>query len=213
VSVLQAVYFDGKSSRRHPVSVLLSGGKLKVVGRDVSEAFDARRVRRSLRVADTPRWLYLPGGGACVTEDNDAVDLLTRDRRYERILHAWESRPAFAALSIALVAASLWLMVTYVVPVAVEQIAARIPVEAEAVLGRETLSGMDEYLLKPTALPAARRAALGAKFDAMARAAGETAPYRLEFRASPVIGANAFALPGGIILMTDELVLAARNDP
>jgi len=212
VSVLQAVYFDGKSSRRHPVSVLLSGSQLKVVGRDVSEAFDARRVRRSLRVADTPRWLYLPGGGACVTVDNDAVDRLTRDRRYERILHAWESHPVYAALSIALVAASLWLLVARVVPVAVEHIAARIPVEAEAALGRETLRGMEQHLLKPTALPAVRRAALGAKFDAMARAAGETTPYRLEFRSSPVIGANAFALPSGIILMTDELVLAAHND-
>ena len=212
MSVLQAVYFDGKRSRRHPVSVLLSGGKLKVVGREVSEEVDARRVRRSLRVADTPRWLYLPGGGACVTEDNDAVDRMTRVGRYEHILHVWESRPAYAALSIALVVASLWLLVTHVVPVAVERIAARIPVEAEAVLGRETLSGMEQYLLKPTALPAARRAALGAQFDAMARAAGETTPYRLEFRASPVIGANAFALPSGIILMTDELVGAARND-
>jgi len=158
VSVLQATYFDGKTSRRHPVSVLLSAGRLKVVGRDVDAQFDARRVRRSLRVADTPRWLYLPGGGALVTGDNDAVDRMTRLGRYERVLHRWESRPAYAVFSIALVAASLWLLVTQVVPVAVEHIAARIPVEAEAALGRETLSGMERYLLQPSKLPASRQA-------------------------------------------------------
>ena len=67
MSVLQAVYFDGKSSRRHPVSVFFAGGKLKIVGRDVSEEFDARGVRRSLRVANTPRWLYLPSARASPT--------------------------------------------------------------------------------------------------------------------------------------------------
>ena len=212
MSVLQADYFDGKTSRRHRVSLLLSPGKLKIVGRDVDAEFDARRVRRSLRVANTPRWLYLPGGGACVTGDNDAVDRMTRVGRYERVLHRWESRPAYAVFSIALVVASLWLLVTQVVPVAVEHIAARIPVEAEAALGRDTLSGMERYLLQPSKLQASRQARLRTRFGDMARGAGETTPYRLEFRASPVVGANAFALPSGIIVMTDELVRASVND-
>ncbi len=212
MSVLQAVYFDGKTSRRHAVSLFIAAGRLKVVGRDVSEQFDARRVRRSLRVANTPRWLYLPGGGACVTEDNDAVDRMTRVRRYERILHRWESRPAYATAAIALVAAAVWLLVARVVPAAVEYIAERIPVETEAVLGRETLSSMDEHIFKPSTLSKERQASLGQKFAAMASAAGETARYRLEFRASPVLGANALALPSGIIVMTDELVGKARND-
>ena len=212
MSVLQAVYFDGKTSRRHSVSVMVAGGKLKVIGRDVNEEFDARGVRRSLRIADTPRWLYLPGGGACVTSDNDAVDHMTRDRRYEAVLHRWESRPAYAVLAIAMVVAALWLLIDRVLPVAVEQIAARIPVEAEAALGRETLAGMERYFLQPTQLPASRQARLRAGFDAVVRGGGEATPYRLEFRSSPAIGANAFALPSGIIVMTDELVKLARND-
>jgi len=212
MSVLQGVYFDGKASRRHAVSMFISAGDLKVVGRDVNEQFDARRVRRSLRVANTPRWLYLPGGGACVTEDNDAVDRMTRVRRYERILHRWESRPAYAAAAIAMVVAAVWLLVARVVPVAVEHIAERIPVETESVLGRETLSSMDQHIFKPSTLSKTRQASLAKKLTAMASAAGETARYRLEFRASPVIGANALTLPSGIIVMTDELVGKAKND-
>jgi predicted Zn-dependent protease len=212
VSVLQAVYFDGKTSQRHPVSLVLSAGRLKIVGRDIDLEIDARRVRRSLRVANTPRWLYLPGGGACVTEDNDAVDRLTHARRYERILHRWESQPAYAAACIFLVAAALWALVTQVVPAGVERIAERIPIETEAALGRQALSGMDQHLLKPSQLPEARREALARKFGDMVRAAGEATPYRLEFRSSPRIGANAFALPSGIIVMTDEMVKASVDD-
>ena len=55
MSVLKADYFDGKSSLKRPVSVMVTGNKLKVVGRDVDEEFDARGVRRSLRIAGTPR--------------------------------------------------------------------------------------------------------------------------------------------------------------
>lgn len=213
MSVLQAVYFDGKTSRRHAVSVMIAGGRLKIIGREVNEEFDARGVRRSLRIANTPRWLYLPGGGACVTSDNDAVDRMTRDRGYEIVLHRWESRPAYAVLAIAMVVAALWLLIDRVLPVAVEATAARIPVEAEAALGRETLAGMERYFLQPSKLSAARQNRLRLRFDAAVRATDEAAPYRLEFRSSPVIGPNAFALPSGIIVMTDELVKLARNDP
>ena len=36
--------------------------------------------------------------------------------------------------------------------------------------------------------------------------------YRLEFRKSPVIGPNAFALPSGTVVMTDELVNLSVDD-
>jgi predicted Zn-dependent protease len=212
VNVLAADYFDGRTSVRHAVSLIVSRGKLKVVGRDVNQEFDLRRVRRSLRVGDTPRWLYLPGGGACVTLDNDGVDGITRKRRYDRLLHRWESRPAYAALALGLVVAALWFSFDRGVPVAVDHIAERIPVAAEAALGEQTLRGMDQRLLQPSTLSGERQAALRARFLAMTKAAGDPTPYRLEFRASKFIGANAFALPSGIVVMTDDLVRLARRD-
>jgi len=212
MSALQADYFDGKSSRKHPVSVLVSDGKLKIVGRYVSAEFDARGVHRSLRVGNTPRWLYLPGGGALVTADNDAVDRMTRGAPYEELLHRWESRPVFAALAVGLVAGALWLLIDRGLPAAAEAIAERIPVEAEALLGEEALDGLERFALRPSQLPSARQHALREKLDAMARGAGEPTPYRLEFRASPALGPNAFALPAGIIVVTDDLVKLAKND-
>jgi predicted Zn-dependent protease len=46
------------------------------------------------------------------------------------------------------------------------------------------------------------------------RVAGEGAQsrFRLEVRAGRALGANALALPSGIIILTDELVELARND-
>ncbi len=211
MSVIEADYFDGKSSVKRPVGVIVSRGRLKIIGRDLEQEFDARLVRRSLRIANTPRWLYLPGGGACVTSDNAAVDRITRERRYERTLHEWESRPAYAALAVALVVGMLWLLVDRGVPVAVERIAGHIPVEAEAALGRETLRALDQRMMRKSTLPTSKQNALRAKFTGMVRAAGETTPHTLEFRES-LVGANAFALPSGIIIVTDGLVRLSRSD-
>jgi predicted Zn-dependent protease/TPR repeat protein len=212
MNVLRAGYFDGKRAIRHEVSLMLAEGKLRVIGREVTAQFDARRVRVAPRIAGTPRWLYLPGGGACVVADNDAVDRFARESGFALFLHKLESRPAYAAIAVALVVSSLWLLIDRGLPVAVEHIAQRIPVGAEAALGQQALAGFERHWLKPSKLTPARQGALRAKFERMAKAAGETAPQQLEFRASPAIGPNAFALPAGIIVVTDELVKLARND-
>jgi Zn-dependent protease with chaperone function/tetratricopeptide (TPR) repeat protein len=212
MTILRADYFDGKSSLKHPVTMMVGGGKLRIVGRDVDAEFNVRRVRRSLPVAGTPRWFYLPGGGACVTTDIEAAEHLTRKRRYERMLVKWESHPVYAGLAVAMVAVLIWMMVDFGVPAAAEAIATRIPVEAEATLGRESLAGLDRYMMKPSRLPAERQRVLREKLAEMVRISGEPITYQLEFRASPVIGANAFALPSGIVIMTDELVKMAKGD-
>lgn len=212
MSPLNAFYFDGKRALRHEVSLLFSRNTLKVVGREVSLELDVRRVRVAPRIAATPRWLYLPGGGACVVADNDAVDRISRERGFARFLHKLEARPAFAAIAVVLVVAVMWLLFDQGVPAAAERISAAIPRGAESVLGEQTFAGMERTWLKPSELLPARREALRSKFDAMARAAGEVPAPRLEFRASPTIGPNAFALPGGIVLVTDELVRLSRRD-
>ena len=212
MSVLKADYYDGKTWTRHPVSLVIAGSTMKVVGADVDLPIDLRRVRRSLRIANTPRWLYLPGGGACATDDNDAVDRITRSRRYDRLLQRWEARPRLAAVAVALVAICAWLLVTEALPVVADGVASRVPVEAEAALGRQTLQGMDRVFLGPSRLPRDRQAQLAEKLQAMMRRAGDDTPYRLEFRASPALGANAFALPSGIIVVLDDLVGLAWQD-
>jgi len=209
---IAAGYFDGKDSVRHDVSVLIGAGKVKLVSRDVSLEFDARQVRVAPRLADTPRWLYLPGGGACVTLDNAAVDRFAREKPFTRTLNRLEARPVYAVAAVALVVALVWLLIDRGLPPVVDYIAERIPRSAEKSLGEDTLEALGHNWLKPSTLPPNRMETLRRKFDELGMAAGDVGPLRLEFRASPAIGPNAFALPGGIIVVTDELVRLARND-
>jgi predicted Zn-dependent protease len=53
---------------------------------------------------------------------------------------------------------------------------------------------------------------LRARFAAMTEPLADGHTFRLEFRRSGRIGPNAFALPSGIIVVTDELVMLAEHE-
>jgi predicted Zn-dependent protease len=212
MSAIAAQYFDGRRSQRHPVTLLLAGGHIKIVGRDVDATLEARRVRVTTRIANTPRWIFLPGGAACVSDDNDAIDRLVRERRVQRAIHRMEARPAFAAIAVLAVAALFWAIVDFGLPYAAARVAEHVPVEAETVLGDEALEGMDQFGLAASRLPQERQDELASKLEALAALAPDAPGYRIEFRSAPIIGANAFALPSGIIVLTDELVGLAQAD-
>jgi len=92
-----------------------------------------------------------------------------------------------------------------------------VPLDWETAMADQGLRQMDDGLLKPSQLPPERQAQLRARFDALARQIPpalqrypDYAPqWTLEFRKG--MGANAFALPGGQVIMTDGLVQAATR--
>ena len=72
---------------------------------------------------------------------------------------------------------------------------------------------MDSVFFEPSQLHPARQAKLRSQFSSMQRELGDGPKLRLELRhGGSEIGPNAFALPAGIVVVTDELVLLAQHD-
>lgn len=121
-------------------------------------------------------------------------------------------------LGVLVVAAiGLALFYRYGTPWAATQLTRFVPLSWETSLAENVLGQMDEGTLKPSKLPKQRQEQLKARFDALVQQAPATLHrypgYRprltLEFRSG--MGANAFALPGGRIVMTDGIVTAAAR--
>jgi Zn-dependent protease with chaperone function len=104
------------------------------------------------------------------------------------------------------VLAAAWFAYARGIPWAARQLADRIPVQVEAELGEESLKALERFALKPSRVDASRRANLQTGFAEMRRATGLPASTRLEFRKGGLFGPNALALPGGIVVVTDEMV-------
>ena len=75
------------------------------------------------------------------------------------------------------------------------------------------LAQLDMTVLEESALPDQQRQRLQAEFKRMRRLAPpEFADTRLHFRKAPLIGPNAFALPGNDVVLLDELVTFADDE-
>jgi Zn-dependent protease with chaperone function len=123
----------------------------------------------------------------------------------------WESFPR--SLLIVLAALALLLVGAYylLLPAVARAIANRIPAAVTAQISTSVLDGLEGSVLRPTGLTRERQEAIGAAFEGL-WPASRKGRYRLIFRDSPQLGANALALPSGTIVVTDGLVQLARDD-
>lgn len=215
MSDVRALYFDGKSSDGHQVVVGRdAGGVLRVRGAGIDLGWPLDEVRVSERIGSSQRYLYFPDGAQCETRDNDGVDHLfaARESPALRLLHRWESGLGYALAALAITVAVAFAAIFWGLPALAKQVAFALPASTETLIGRDALAALDRFVLAPSRLPPERQAALRKVHARMAEASAGAADYRLEFRAGGRIGANALALPAGIIVITDELVALAKDD-
>jgi len=216
MTAVEARFYDGKSSQQRKVSIYAEPpGRLRVVGEGVDFSCALTEVSASSRVGNTRRHLTFADGSQCETEDNDAIDEIfsgVRTATFGRMLHRWESRLGYVLLALVLTMVSLWAGVTYGIPALARQVAFSLPASTDRMLGQEALAGLDKALLEPTKLSPKRQAELKGLFSDMTAGIPGASDYRIELRASKMIGANALALPSGIVVVTDPLVDLASND-
>ena len=207
-----AVYYDGKTSARRAVRVRGLGGSLHIFGAEMNQEIPLTEVSIDAPLPGAARALNLPGGAQLQTLDHAAVEaLFPRAHRFEGWVHGLERRWPHALAGVALLAAFSWWCVIDGLPQAAKLAAGFVPQNIEAQLGEQTLTAIDGALCRSSKLDPARRQALQQRFAALTAGLGDRYAYRLELR-SCRIGANAFALPGGAIVMTDELVKLSQND-
>ena len=222
-------WFDGRSSQaRHVlVSVHAAGGGLRLRihelagegrtleldGSEVAwpEAWSSGRAPRtlaidlrqhgSLEVEDAAGWQ------AALAQAGNRPPLA------QRMQTRW---PVFLAVLV-VAAAALAAFYRWGTPWAATQVTRQVPLDWEITLSQRALADMDQGWLKASTLSGMRQAQLREQFDALARQIeprmqrydGYTPRLSLSFRSG--LGANAFALPGGTIVITDGLVEAAAQ--
>lgn len=184
-----------------------NGDLLVVASQAVLARAAAGDVEVSVRVGSIPRRLSFPDGSLFETLDNDGIDALTEGTaRAARAVDQLERfRPrlfAFAGLVVVL----CYLIYRFAVPLLVEVAVAVTPPVVPQLMSRGALASLDETLLSPSELPAARQAEIRQGFEEIAEVAPRGGDgFMLHFRKGGSIGPNAFALPDGAIILTDEL--------
>jgi Zn-dependent protease with chaperone function len=219
--MLSATYFDGVSSRAQTVQLQVANHTLTLY-RPAAQAEDTLQIVRQaalseLRVSErlrhAPRLVTFPDGAHLEVRDGAAFTALLAQTGFNespvtRWQQSWKATLiAFVVTLIALAAGYRW-----VLPAVSHGLALQIPPEWTTPISEHTLSVLDKEYMTPSALPAERQQALSHALQALVASEEDLPPLKLVFRQSPKIGPNAFALPDGTIVLTDELVALAQQD-
>ncbi|MDR2549560.1 MAG: M48 family metallopeptidase [Desulfobulbus sp.] len=209
-------YFDGHSSRPCPAVLCRTGkgaGVFDPAGTRLAWVEDALGLDIASRVGDTKRFVRFPDGGVFETGDNDAVDRLAASLRPgSGLTHRLESRLRYAAIGLVVTILFTWGSIQYGIPLLARAVAFSISAENNRRIGQGALEALDRAIFSPSGLPLAEQERLRGRFLAGVGTV-DGIPLSVEFReADKSIGANAFALPSGTIVFTDQLVRLAQND-
>lgn len=214
VRLIAGTWFDGHSARGQPAQLRITPNGPHYLDIDGSlRPVDLAAVKVSARIGNIPRRIDFAGGGHFETPDNDGVDLLLRQQHRSPGVVQWLERHRKAALaSLAAVVVICVLFVTLGLPWVAMRIADLMPRSADAKLGSGVLQVLDGRLFNPSTLSAQRHRELQGLFDDVVRGYPGAGDWQLELRDVPRVGANAFALPGGTVVLTDQMVALARDD-
>lgn len=214
----QADYFDGLSARHKPVLVRVAEHAKNIVfdvgGETLTFALADLDVQAKLGA--TKRLIDLPNGGRLEAPDITELEaaMPSKSNTFWAALHYLENHLGWVFVSVLATVFAGWLFLQFGVPKLAEYVANATPPAMEAKLGEQVLKGLDHQMgyFIPSKTAPARKASIVAALNQLCSDLKDCPHYRLEFREGGVIGANAFALPGGIMVVTDEIVALSKND-
>jgi Zn-dependent protease with chaperone function len=161
-----------------------------------------------------PRKIHFADGSIFeATADADLSMLGGRRGGLQGVVARVERHWPSIALSCVAAALAVVAIVRWGVPAGASGMAMVTPAPLMVAIDEATGATIDRTMAKPSRLPQDRQAAIRREFGLLvARSTLSATPPVLLFRDIPSVGPNAFALPGGSILLTDELVALARSD-
>jgi predicted Zn-dependent protease len=201
------VRYDGTHPAGEPVYVTQVATGWQVTRNDGAiEHFDASQVVADDDTDPMQRTLRLPNQSMVVLDqgiERSGVQPLPA-RYVDRWLGIRQSG-AWSALAVVVIPVVLLFVV---LPAIVSLLAASLPISFEKKLGEIVLESTLQKRFRKSALDEARQRAIEARFEAL-RSAAKLEHARLVFFRGTI---NAFALPGGVVAMSDELVNLLDND-
>jgi Zn-dependent protease with chaperone function len=182
-------------------------------GGDPVSIGDLARTEISARVGRIPRRISFADGSLFETEDNDAVDLWMKKHGKSGFVHELERFHPRLLAFVAAVFLFAGLIYRFAVPALVEVAVLVTPPAVTQWMASGTLLSLDKAVFSESALPEERQTEIRDAFNQVAALSSRgVAGYNLNFRQGGAIGPNAFALPDGTLVITDELIELADGD-
>lgn len=212
--MLNVLYFDGHQSVGRPAHLERLADELVVTLGDQRLKVAWAQVQWPEPNGGQVRLVDLPDGASVQCLETAAFDQwLAQNGHQTHWVALGSTRLRWVLFSLVALVVLVAGLVLWGIPWMAVRSVPLIPAWVDSKMGDAALTALDEQWIKPTKLPMAQQAALRQRFSQLVAAQKEPVmpAYTLHFRGEGM-GANAFALPGGNMVVTDELVKAVDGD-
>lgn len=211
--MIKAQYVDGRSTRVRTVDLSIDAAQLVIAGEGIERTEPLASVSFDERLGNAPRRIRLADGSFCEVRDHAGLrDLMKAAQLRDGWVDRAQRHVHWVLLSLVACVALIGATYRWGLPWAARMLAQRLPPAVGATLSTQTLKALDGGWLQPSGFDAKRQAALRSEFQALRMPDGSRAKWTLLFRRSPALGANAFTLPDGTIVLLDDLVTQLNDD-
>ena len=215
--LLAATWFDGTTARPWPCELAWHEGELVLrVAQQQPRRYASAQVGWPERTRHGARQLRLPDGGVVAINDALAWDAWAQAAGLVQPLAVrWALSWRAVALALALLLACLFIAWRWGIPWGAQQAVQWVPDRLQNKLGQQVMQDLEQrQWLFPSELKPEVRGRIEDTVAGMVKQAyrDDVPAFRLHFRKAPKwLGPNAFALPGGDIVITDALVVLLKS--
>lgn len=159
----------------------------------------------SAKLGSIPREIILPNKTLIVMNSDPLLDQWLSAGK-EDVSH-WENSPKAVIVSVIAVPVTLYFIFAILIPQMTVVFAPYVPDVFVELSSRHTMAAMDETVLNPSEADLGKTAVLEKQwYSLLTNMDLDHEKYNILFRDTDMIGPNAFALPNGTIVFTDQLL-------
>lgn len=212
--VITGWYYDGSKPVAIDASLEIGLQKATLRYGEERREYAINTLHVSPRTGQADRFIEFEDGGQYQCNDSAQLDKLPQTFATESIVSWLEQHTYMAIISIILVIAFMFGGYRYGLPQAAGIIVDKIPIETDIAIGNKAIKWLDSNnFLQRSEVDIDTQITILNRFEELHQDLSISPNIILHFRKSTHVGANAIALPGGAIIITDELIeLADSNE-
>ncbi len=209
----QGQLYEANSAAAQPIKWMIIGGELVVYLQEHNQLrLSRQQVSTSSWVPGTSRELVLEDGRLLVCEEDETLHTWLEDQQSDKISRMETSRGWIFA---SIVTIPLMVIATFgfILPGLAIAFSDHIPFSVKRIASQQTLISMDYTILNPSKLNEQEQQQYLSEFERVIDTLDTSHPeFNVQIRSSKRMGPNAFALPDGTIVFTDQLIALMDGD-
>lgn len=213
--IYKAIFFDGVSSTPQRVNFSLNGQDLLIFSQERTISYQRNECEIARSFSNAAYHVNFTDGARLEVSDESFNEYVSASESiFNKKLNQLKHKPSFILMALILSTLALFFFLTDGLQTVAKVATKVFPIKTEKMIGKYIVDSeyFEKSFFQLSSLSLGRQEQIRTEFSHYCAKIEVCPEYKIKFRQSKIFGANAFALPGGDIIITDDLVNLAGDE-